>query len=73
MGNVRLGIEADVLKDCRIRLTDEIFKIEKPGEVTCDPSILQGENSPVKSKLMTFSCEIKVFGCTCNMKPLHYW
>ncbi|XP_022087295.1 E3 ubiquitin-protein ligase UHRF1-like [Acanthaster planci] len=48
IGNVRLGIEADVLKDCRIRLTDEIFKIEKPGEVTCDPALLNGENSPMK-------------------------
>ncbi|XP_071800334.1 E3 ubiquitin-protein ligase UHRF1-like [Asterias amurensis] len=48
IGNVRLGIDANVLKDCRIRLTDEIFKIEKQGEVTCDPDLLNGENEPFK-------------------------
>ena len=54
IGNVRLGIDANVLKDCRIRLTDEIFKIEKQGEVTCDPDLLNGENEPFKSKLFLF-------------------
>ena len=40
-----------MLKDCRIKFTDEIFKIEQYGEVTCDKETLENEGSPVKRKV----------------------
>lgn len=48
IGNIRLGPGVEPLKDCRIRFTDEIFKIEKAGEVTCDPKELTVNGSPIK-------------------------
>ncbi|XP_072032626.1 E3 ubiquitin-protein ligase UHRF1-like [Amphiura filiformis] len=47
-GDVLLGPSGDVLKDCRIKFTDEIFKIEKQGEATCDKDAMESEGSSVK-------------------------
>ncbi|KAJ8040062.1 E3 ubiquitin-protein ligase UHRF1 [Holothuria leucospilota] len=48
VGNIRLAPGVEPLTDCRIRFTDEIFKIEKHGEVSCDPKDLSAEGSPIK-------------------------
>ena len=50
IGNIRLAPGIERLTDCRIRFIDEIFKIEKPGEVSCDPKDLTADGSPIKSK-----------------------
>ncbi len=55
-GDVLLGPSGDVLKDCRIKFTDEIFKIEKQGEATCDKDVMESEGSPVKRKCENITC-----------------
>ncbi|XP_071852986.1 E3 ubiquitin-protein ligase UHRF1-like isoform X2 [Apostichopus japonicus] len=48
IGNIRLGPAVEPLRDCRVRFTDEIFKIERAGDVTCDPKELSASGSPIK-------------------------
>ncbi|XP_033117513.1 E3 ubiquitin-protein ligase UHRF1-like [Anneissia japonica] len=49
IGNVLLGPAGDALQDCKIKLTDEIYKIEKYGEVSVeleDASSVRRSNQP---------------------------
>ncbi|XP_071952260.1 E3 ubiquitin-protein ligase UHRF1-like [Antedon mediterranea] len=49
IGDVILGPAGDSLKDCKIKFTDEIYKIEKYGETSIDledPSSVRRTNQP---------------------------
>ncbi|XP_041476197.1 E3 ubiquitin-protein ligase UHRF1-like isoform X2 [Lytechinus variegatus] len=47
-GDILLGPSGDVLKDCKARLTEEIFKVERAGDSTCDAATIEAEGTPVK-------------------------
>lgn len=55
-GDILLGPSGDVLKDCKARITEEIFKAEKLGESTCDAATLEAEGTPVK-RTTTPNCD----------------
>ncbi|XP_030852333.1 E3 ubiquitin-protein ligase UHRF1 isoform X2 [Strongylocentrotus purpuratus] len=72
-GDILLGPSGDVLKDCKVRLTEEIFKTEKVGESTCDAATLEAEGTPVK-RTTTPNCahckdnpRRKCKHCACHM------
>ncbi|XP_071486486.1 E3 ubiquitin-protein ligase UHRF1-like [Diadema antillarum] len=48
IGDILLGPSSDVLKDCKVRLTEEIFKVERVGESTCDAAAIEATGTPVK-------------------------